>query len=327
MPIGEALDGLGGKSVPTPSLVYRPVVDPARLGSMIPLVVDLSIVIPAFNEAEAIGPFVDDLVGCLAGSKISHEIILVNDGSTDGTGETIHDLAERHDTVRALSHGTNRGYGASLKSGIKEAGAEIIAITDADGTYPADRVAGLYQNLQDGKFDMVVGARTGDEVHIPLIRRPAKALIGCLANYVSGTKIPDLNSGLRVFHRDAAIECFHLISDGFSFTTTITLSFIARHRSVEYIPVDYGHRTGRSKIHPIRDTLNFFVLILRTAVFFQPLKIFAPTSLLLAAGGLAWGVVQIQRDGGIGDAPVLLLVSALQVFLVGLIADMISRRG
>jgi hypothetical protein len=201
----------------------------------------------------------------------------------------------------------------------------LVAITDADGTYPSAALPGLYRRIVQSGADMVVGARTGANVHIPLVRRPAKAVLACLAQYLSGHDIPDLNSGLRVFRRDSAIERFHLISDGFSFTTTITLALLARNRPVIFVPVDYMRRTGASKIRPIADTLTFLVLILRVSVYFEPLKVFLPASGLLAVFGLAYGAVQVVA-GNLGEAPVLLLVSALQVLLVGLIADMISRR-
>ncbi len=289
--------------------------------------VHLSIVIPAFNEADGIGPVLRELAATLAASGIEHEILVVDDGSTDATGEVLAEVAADLPVVRPLAHKRNRGYGASLKTGIHAASADVVAITDADGTYPNERLPELYLKLVDEDLSMVVGARTGDNVHIPLIRRPAKKALNILANYVAGTKIPDLNSGLRVFRRHQAIACFNLISDGFSFTTTITLSFHAKHHPVVFVPIDYHKRTGTSKIRPIVDTFNFVVLILRTAMFFEPLRVFVPVAGGLALAGLTWGAWQVARlDTGLGQMPVLLLVAALQILLVGLLADMISRR-
>jgi glycosyltransferase involved in cell wall biosynthesis len=287
--------------------------------------VELSVVIPAYNEAAGISPVLNELSAVLARAGIDYEILVVDDGSSDGTEAAVRAAADTLDAVRVLSHERNRGYGASLKTGIHAARAEIVAITDADGTYPSESLPGLYRRLVDDDADMVVGSRTGKNVHIPLLRRPPKAVLRLLANYLSGHKIPDLNSGLRVFRRKVAIERFNLISDGFSFTTTITLAMLARGKRVIFEKIDYHKRTGSSKIRPIADTFNFVVLILRVSVYFEPLKVFLPLSGTLAVVGLAYAGLQVSQ-GNLGEGPVLLLVSALQVLLVGLIADMISRR-
>jgi glycosyltransferase involved in cell wall biosynthesis len=293
---------------------------------MIGPVVALSVVIPAYNEAHGIGPVLDELTAVLGEAGIEHEIVVVDDGSSDGTSDVIADKAASLPAVRLVSHPHNRGYGASLKTGILAAASDIVAITDADGTYPSSALPALYRQLVDEGADMVVGARTGKNVHIPLVRRPAKAVLRGLANYLSGRRIPDLNSGLRVFRKEIIVERFNLISDGFSFTTTVTLALLARNRDVIFTPIDYMKRTGTSKIRPIADTFNFVVLILRVSVYFEPLKVFLPVAGVLATVGLAWGVQQWMATGGLGEAPVLFLVSALQTLLVGLIADMISRR-
>jgi glycosyltransferase involved in cell wall biosynthesis len=287
---------------------------------------ELSVVIPAFNEARAIRPTLEQLVETLSESDIDHEIIVVDDGSTDGTSEIVQRLAESLPDVRLVVHKQNRGYGAALKSGIRAAQSEVVAITDADGTYPNERIPELYRRLVDERADMVVGSRTGENVHIPLVRRPAKWLLRVLANYLSGHPIPDLNSGLRVMSKAPIVQRFNLVSDGFSFTTTTLLALLARGQHVVFVPIDYHARTGNSKIRPIRDTFNFLVLILRVSVFFEPLKVFLPATLAIGLGGVGLGAVQLAQDGGLGEVPLLLVLSALQIGLVGLIADMISRR-
>ncbi|MCB9898328.1 MAG: glycosyltransferase family 2 protein [Planctomycetes bacterium] len=289
---------------------------------------DFSIVIPAYDEADGIRPTLEALSAVMAASGIDYEVVVVDDGSTDGTSEKVAELAAELPRVRLLAHARNRGYGAALKTGIRAARAEIVAITDADGTYPNERLPELYRRCIDDQAAMVVGSRTGANVHIPLVRRPAKAFLRALANYLSGNKIPDLNSGLRVMRKEPIVRCFPLVSDGFSFTTTTLLALLARDEPVVFVPIDYHARTGSSKIKPIRDTFNFTVLILRASVYFEPLKVFLPVAAGLVVTGFAWGLGQAlaHPDRGIGDAPVLLLASAVQVLLTGLIADMISRR-
>lgn len=289
---------------------------------------DFSIIIPAFNEADGIRPTVEALSAVMATSGIAHEILVVDDGSTDGTSEKVAALAAELPAVRLISHPKNRGYGAALKTGIRAAQAEIVAITDADGTYPNERLPELYRRCVAEGASMVVGSRTGANVHIPLVRRPAKAFLRWLANYLSGHHIPDLNSGLRVMRKGPIVRCFPLCSNGFSFTTTTLLALLARDEPVVFVPIDYHQRTGNSKIRPIRDTFNFTVLILRVSVFFEPLKVFVPAAAWLAGAGVVWGTVQAvaHPERGIGEVPALLLLSAMQILLVGLLADMISRR-
>jgi glycosyltransferase involved in cell wall biosynthesis len=288
---------------------------------------DLTVVIPAYNEAGAVRPTIEELAATLSKSDLDAEILVVDDGSSDGTSEQVAELAAELDMVKLIVHEHNRGYGAALKTGIRAAQADVVAITDADGTYPNERLPELYARLIDEKASMVVGSRTGEHVHIPLIRRPAKAFLRWFARYLSGHNIPDLNSGLRVMHRDAVSQYFNLVSDGFSFTTTTLLAMLAQNNPVVYVPIDYHQRTGRSKIRPIHDTLNFVILILRVCVFFEPLKVFVPPAALLAITGMGYGIWQsVTLPNGLGEAPVLMLVAALQILLSGLIADMISRR-
>jgi len=289
--------------------------------------VDISVIIPAYNEANGIEPTLRELAATMAESGLEHEIVVVDDGSTDGTSATVDALVSELPAVRLVRHPHNRGYGAALKTGIRSSRAGVITITDADGTYPNERIPELYHRLVDESADMVVGSRTGASVHIPLIRRPAKAFLRWLANYLSGRKIPDLNSGLRVMGKDAVSRHFRLVSDGFSFTTTTLLAMLASNQHVVYVPIDYHQRIGGSKIRPIRDTFNFMVLILRASVFFEPLKVFMPIAMALFAAGLGWTAYEFFVNGhGLAEGGLFLFVASLQTGLAGLIADMISRR-
>ena len=205
----------------------------------------VTVIVPAYNEEGGIGPTLEELVKIMAASELQHEIVVIDDGSTDRTAE----VAGQH-AVRLVRHKTNAGYGDALKTGIRLARYPLIAITDADGTYPNDRLAELVDVVASQDADMAVGARTGPEVTIPLIRRPAKWLIGRLAELAAGRAIPDLNSGLRVFRRATAMRMLSILPSGFSFTTTITLAMLNNGYTVEYLPVNYYARTGRSKICP-----------------------------------------------------------------------------
>ena len=164
-----------------------------------------------------------------------------------------------------------------------------VVITDSDGTYPNDRIPELAAMMTD--WDMVVGARTGDEVRVPLVRRPAKWALNMLANVLVETRIPDLNSGLRVFRREVVLRFLPILPNGFSFTTTITLAMLSEGYRVTFVPIDYYARQGRSKIRPVYDTLNFLQLIVRTVLYFNPLRVFLPLSLFFFGAGLVVGLV------------------------------------
>jgi glycosyltransferase involved in cell wall biosynthesis len=283
----------------------------------------VTVVVPAYNEERGIGPVLSQLHHVMAASRLSYEVIVVDDGSQDRTAE----LAEGSDGVAVLRHRANRGYGAALKTGIRHAHFDLICITDADGTYPNERIPALVEELVQNGCDMVVGARTGDRVAIPLVRRPAKWVIGWLANFVTGEAIPDLNSGLRVFRKEAALRFFSMVPDGFSFTATITVAMLTNGFLVNYVPINYGARIGRSKIRPVQDTLNFIQLVLRIALYFAPLKIFLPLSGLLMLLALAWALFSRFALGQLADVSTLVIVmTAIQVAVIGMLAELIKGR-
>jgi glycosyltransferase involved in cell wall biosynthesis len=286
----------------------------------------LSVILPAYNESAGIGAVLDQLRNAIPVDKIAYEVIVVDDGSTDSTANVVREHASARPVI-LLQHHANRGYGAALKTGVRHARYDTLCITDADGTYPNDRLSDLLATMIETHADMVVGARTGENVHIPLIRRPAKWAIGKMANLVAGEPIPDLNSGLRIFRREVALDFFDLLPDGFSFTTTITLAMMTNGYLVEYVPIDYHPRVGKSKIRPVRDTLNFMQLILRIALYFAPLKLFLPLSLLLIILGIAWALFSYFALGRLADVSTLvILMTALQVAVIGLLAELINRR-
>lgn len=282
----------------------------------------LSIIVPAYNEAAGIGPVLAGIRATMDETGLEYEILVVDDGSQDETA-TVAEAAG----FRVLRHPQNRGYGAALKTGIRHAAHELIAITDADGTYPNERIPALYALAVVGEYDMVVGARTGEEVHIPLIRRPAKWALNRLADHLARAHIPDLNSGLRLFRKDVAIDFMRYLPSSFSFTTTLTLALLTNEYRVCYEPISYHKRVGKSKINPIKDTLNFTGLIVRTVMYFAPLRVLLPISgtlLLLALAVLIGSALLTDR---IMDVTVIVItMTALQVAVLALVADLIEKR-
>jgi len=284
------------------------------------MVTELSIVIPAYNEEEAISSWYEEMVKFLGLIDINHEILIVDDGSTDRTAEIANKLKD----ARLIRHQVNRGYGAALKTGIAEATGNFVLIIDADGTYPAAEIPRLVSLMTN--YDMVVGARTGQSVVIPLYRRPAKWFLSHLANYLSGTNIPDLNSGMRIFKRQVARRYFGILPNGFSFTTTITLAYHSDGLAVKYVPINYRRRAGSSKIKPFRDGFNFILLIVRSITYFNPLKVFIPVASGLLLASIFIAIYSILILGRFMDVTTLILIiAAFQTGMFGMLADVVVR--
>ncbi len=277
----------------------------------------LSIVIPAYNEQGTIAGVITELQALLQ-ADIDVEIIVVDDGSRDATAQVAQQAG-----ARVIQHRSNRGYGAALKTGVAAASHDIVAMLDADGTYPAAHLPQMLAELEHA--DMVVGARTGRDVHIPLVRRPAKWVLHHLANYVSRARIPDINSGLRVFRRDVVMQYFPILPDQFSWTTTITLAMHCDQYAVSYVPIDYRERRGTSKI-VAWDAGNFAILILRTAMLFRPLRVFLPLVVLCLSYGCIKMTIDMLRDPNISASAVLAFLSALQLLLIGMLGDAMATR-
>ncbi len=281
----------------------------------------VSIVIPAYNEEHGISHVLDDIENSLDESGISYEIIVVDDGSTDSTVE----LVKTKKDVKLVSHQLNRGYGAALKTGIKNSQGDLILITDADGTYPVKNISKLLGFID--QYDMVVGARTGKNIRSPLFRNTGRVLLTALANYLTGIKIPDLNSGFRVFKKDVALRFFNLFPSGFSFTTTITLACLTNDYSIKYVPINYYKRKGGSKINIVKDGSNFILLIVRTIMYFNPLKVFLPLALLLFSAALFVFLYSFLFLDKILDITVIsLTIASIQIGVIGLLADLIVKQ-
>ena len=285
----------------------------------------VTFVIPAFNEEGGIAGVIERLAALELDVPV--EYLVVDDGSTDHTARVLTDLRARFANLRVIRHTVNRGYGAALKTGFASAQHDVVVITDADGTYPEERIGDLLACIDDGA-EMAVGARTGAEVAVPLVRRPAKWCLRMLASYLAGTRIPDLNSGLRAIRRELVQRYRAIIPNGFSFTTTITLAALTNDHRVDWVSIDYKKRAGSSKIRPLRDTLGFTALIVRTVMYFNPLKVFYPAAFLVLAcllGSLYYDVL-VLPEPNLSDKTVLLFVALVQVLTVGLLADLIEKR-
>jgi glycosyltransferase involved in cell wall biosynthesis len=276
----------------------------------------ITAVIPAYNEEAAIGAQIEKVQQVLAASGWPSELIVVDDGSTDGTAREV----ERRG-VRLVRLPQNRGYGAALKAGIAAAGHETIVILDADGTYPAGAIPAMLDRAH--QFDMVVGARVGQNVNIPLERRPAKWFLARLASYLAEQEIPDLNSGLRVLKRSLVEKFNHLLPSGFSFTTTITLALLCTEHRVHYHPIEYHRRVGESKIRP-RHAYEFLLLILRTVVYFNPLRVFLPLGAAFFFAGVAKFIYDIFL-WNLSESAVMGILAGVMIWAFGLLADQNAR--
>lgn len=283
----------------------------------------VSIIVPAFNEEKGLAATVDHIKSVMDKAGSDYEIIVVDDGSTDGTNE----VAEGLEGIRLLQNSYNMGYGASLKRGIQLARYDVIVITDADGTYPNERIPDLVEKLVEGTH-MVVGWRKGKKAHQPLHRKFAKWVIKSFASMLVRDPIPDLNSGLRCFPKYLAVRNEGILPSGFSFTTTITLLIISNGGHIVYVPIDYHPRKGSSKFRPVRDVIAMVGLIVRSTLLFNPLRVFVPiATAFISASALILILALVGVFERIPDATIIiLLVTGVQVLCIGLLADLINRR-
>jgi glycosyltransferase involved in cell wall biosynthesis len=282
-----------------------------------------SVIVPCYNEVQALPDAIINLEKLLIGFG-PHELFVIDDGSTDGTSAALESLQEHHPEITVLKHETNQGYGASLKTGVRHANYDYIVVTDADGTYPNERIGDLLAFMKD--YDMVVGSRTGENVEYSTLRKIPKYFLKHYASWIAGQNIPDLNSGLRVFKRNLAEKFLSVLPDGFSFTTTITMAHLTNKYSVHYEPINYSRRIGKSKIQPIRDTLRFLQLIIRLGVYFAPLKVFGPFAAIQAIAFMVSVTYDVFVLQNITDKTIILLMFSMNTTFFALLADMIDKR-
>jgi glycosyltransferase involved in cell wall biosynthesis len=276
----------------------------------------LSVLIPAYDEERTIGPLIQGLRRVFEARGVLAEIIVIDDGSTDATAENA-----RLEGAVVLSHGANRGYGAALKTGIARSRGAALLIIDADGTYRPEDIPALLDRAEGA--DMVVGSRGGREASLPGLRRLAKGLLKALARYFTGVPVPDLNSGMRLLNKDTVLSFAHLLPQGFSFTSTITLAMLSSGCRVAYVPISYLPRRSGSKFHPLRETKNTVRQIFLTMARLRPGKIIVPASLLIIVPSL----ILAGLRGLSGDSsPVLPLLAALAGAVIGSVGYLIDHK-
>lgn len=281
----------------------------------------LSLVIPAYNEESAIGDVVSRSAAALARCALLWEIIVVSDCSTDATAQVAAAAG-----AKVIEHPLNKGYGNALKTGITHARYQQVAIIDADGSYNPEDLLSLAPAATD--FDMVVGQRSGYYFHGGIFKRAGRWLQHFLVEFTTGTKVPDVNSGLRIFPRDTALGFFDTLCGGFSFTTSITLAMLMCGYTLKFVPVSYTARTGKSHVNYYRDTLRSLQIITHAILKYNPIKAFLPVSFLLLvmvllAGMLAATAILLNHHLlalWLGLTAVLSFMTALIVYALGLVA-------
>jgi glycosyltransferase involved in cell wall biosynthesis len=275
-----------------------------------------SVVIPAYNESGAIAAVLEEIFALLQSGI--REVIVVDDHSTDGTREMA-----RLEKVTVLSNVQNFGYGYSLKKGITAAKHEHIVILDADGSYPVSEIPKLMREYEKG-FDMIVGARQGAHYHGSLLKRLARLFFRLISEFTTGRHIPDINSGFRIFRKDLAMNYFHTLSSGFSFTTTITLAFMLNAHSVQYMPIAYHKRSGRSKVKYLRDTLRSAQIIVEAITHYNPLKLFILCGIAILFSGVLSLVLGLIIPVWVALLVFSMLVSMILVFALGLVTTFLK---
>ncbi|OLF17004.1 glycosyl transferase family 2 [Actinophytocola xanthii] len=288
---------------------------------------DATIVLPCYNEQEHVLDEIKRIAGAMDASGMSYELLVIDDKSTDDTLKVLEEALPQFPRMRLMPFRRNGGSGTARRIGTREAYGRIVVWTDADMTYPNERIPEFIQYLHDNQdVDQVVGARTSEQGTHKMLRVPAKWTIRKIAEMLAGTKIPDLNSGLRAFRRDVALPYLRLLPPGFSCVTTITMSFLSNQHPVDYLPIDYAKRAGVSKFHFVKDAYRYILQVLRMVMYFNPIKVLMPVALTLFLAGATKGIVDIIRyDFRVTSNAMLVTVTALIIGSMALLADLIVR--
>ena len=289
--------------------------------------IDVTIVLPCHNEQEHVLTEIERITAAMDNSGYRYELLAIDDASTDRTLEILREADTRFPHLRVIAFHRNGGSGTARRIGTEQARGEIVVWTDADMTYPNERIPEFVRLLrQQPRIAQLVGARTSEQGSHRLLRVPAKWLIRKIAEWLTGTRIPDLNSGLRAFRREVSLPYLRLLPPGFSCVTTITMAFLHNQHEVHYLPIDYARRSGRSKFHFFRDAYRYLLQVVRMVMYFNPLKVLMPPSLFLVGVGSAKVFYDVvAHPVRIATNTVLLLCAGLIIGAVALLADLIVR--
>jgi glycosyltransferase involved in cell wall biosynthesis len=287
----------------------------------------VTVVLPCFNEAAHLMAELERISRALDESEFSYELLAIDDASTDATLQVLHDAEPRFPHLRVMAFRRNGGSGTARRIGTQSARGQIVVWTDADMTYPNERIPEFVRLLRDDStYDQIVGARTTEEGTHKILRVPAKWFIRKIAERLSNQRIPDLNSGLRAFRREVALPYLRLLPTGFSCVTTITMAFLANQHDIKYVEIDYAKRAGSSKFHFLHDAYRYILQVLRMVMYFDPLKVLMPLALWLIGIGFVKGVVDMIRHPFYFPAStVLLVVTGLTIGSLALLSDLVVR--
>ena len=288
---------------------------------------DVTVVLPCYNEQDHVMQEIDRITAAMDASEYSYELLVIDDKSTDNTLEVLRAALPTRPHMRLMPFRTNGGSGTARRIGTREAYGRIVVWTDADMTYENEKIPDLVRILRDDlTYDQVVGARTTEEGTHKWARVPAKWLIRKIAEWLTKSRIPDLNSGLRAFRRDVSLPYQRLLPAGFSCVTTITIAFLSNQHDIKYVETSYAKRAGESKFHFVKDAYRYILQVLRMVVYFDPLKVLLPPALWMLAIGVVKAVVDMVRHPFYFPAStVLLIVSGIMIGSLALLADLVVR--
>lgn len=288
---------------------------------------DVTIVLPCYNEEDHVALEVERICDAMDASGYSYECMAVDDKSTDDTLLRLRQLQPKYPSLTVVPFQHNGGSGTVRRIGSENARGKIVVWTDADMTYPNERIPEFVDFLlSNPAFDQVVGARTSEEGTHKFLRVPAKWSIRKTAEFLTSSQIPDLNSGLRAFRSEVARPYLRLLPPGFSCVTTITLAFLANQHPVAYVPISYAKRAGESKFHPFKDAYRYILQVLRMIMYFDPLKVLMPIAVALGVLGFGKFIAdQFEAPFRLANNTVLIAISALIIGSIALLADLIVR--
>ncbi|MBR7825289.1 glycosyltransferase family 2 protein [Actinospica sp. MGRD01-02] len=289
--------------------------------------VDVTVVLPCYNEQDHVLLEIARINEALDASEFSYELLVIDDASTDNTLEVLRKAQESYPRMRLEPFQRNGGTGTARRIGTQIASGDIVVWTDADMSYPNERIPEMVRILKENpRVDQVVGARTTEEGTHKILRVPAKWVIRKIAERLINQKIPDLNSGMRAMRREVAKPYLRLLPPGFSCVTTITMAFLANQHDIYYMPIDYSKRAGKSKFRFVKDAYRYILQVLRMVMYFNPIKVLLPPALWLIGIGVVKGIYDLAAHPfKIAENTILLFLSGLIIASLALLADLIVR--